>query len=234
MSLYNYLGEEIVAENGDSSVLSGKKWAVCGDSITSGEKAGEQDENGKNKTYAWFIAERNNMTLYDFGISGSTITNNGAAIALTPTRYKTIPTDCDYITLWYGINDSKNTIGTIDDAEDTTFYGAFNVVLTYLLNNMPATTKIGLVVSHGMVTEKRDAILAVAKKYGLKVFDIPGDANIPYWDNYRIDDTGEAVLLENEEIRTLRHNQWFADHNHPNARGYEYISTAFEAWLKTL
>ena len=224
MPVYDISGNAIITGKG-SSVLYGKKWAVCGDSITSGEHA-EKDENGNYKTYAWFIAERNNMTLYKDGISGTTMTNNGNQLAFSVSRYKNIPKDCDYITIWFGINDQTGTVGTIDDTENTTYYGAFNVVLTYLLNNMPSTTKIGLVASHDMASVKREAVHAVAKKYGLKVFDIEDDENIPYWHRY-----GSGV---SEEVATLRSSQWFADGQHPNTAGYEYISAPFEAWLKTL
>ena len=55
MGLYDINGNAIVTGGGEPSVLSGKKWAVCGDSITSGERS-EKDENGNYKTYDWFIA----------------------------------------------------------------------------------------------------------------------------------------------------------------------------------
>lgn len=228
--LYVYGSDSPIAQA--DNVLNGKKWAACGDSITSGEKAYEQDEHGRNKTYAWYVATRNNMNYINCGISGSTITNApGAQNPFSVTRYLEVPKDCDYITLWFGINDGTIApLGTIDDTENTTFYGAFNVVLTYFLENMKPTTKIGLVISHGMVGDKRTAILDIAEKYGIKAFDIPGDPNIPYWDGYRTN----GIERPPEAVRTIRKEQWFADNTHPNARGYEYISTAFEAWLRTL
>ena len=53
-------------------------------------------------------------------------------------RYLTIPEDVDYITLWFGINDAGHTnLGTIDDTTNETFYGAWNVVLEWILTNRP-------------------------------------------------------------------------------------------------
>lgn len=211
------------------NVLEGKKLAACGDSITEGTSSHEQDSKGYYKNYAWFVAQRNNMTLYNDGISGTTMTNNGSQNAFSVNRYKNIPLDSDYITIWFGINDSAGTIGTIDDTENTTFYGAWNVVLTYLLNNMPSTTKIGLVATHNSGGEKRTAVLNIANKYGLKVFDIMGDPEIPYW-NDRI----SGVPTPSADVTTLRLSQWFVDGQHPSKEGYEYISTAYENWLRTL
>ena len=228
--MYLYGSETPLAQA--DNVLNGKKWAACGDSVTSGEKANEQDEYGRNKTYAWYVATRNNMEYLNCGISGSTMTNKqGAQNPFSVQRYLDIPKDCDYITLWFGINDGSDVpMGNIDDNTNTTWYGAWNVVLSYFIENMKPTTKIGIVISHGMIGDLRTSLLAIAERYGIKVFDIPGDPNIPYWDGYRTNGIERPI----ESVRTKRKEQWFTDNTHPNARGYEVLSTAFEAWLRTL
>lgn len=226
--IYTYGNSNPVANA--TNVLNGKKLAACGDSITEGTSSHEQDKKGYYKNYAWFVAQRNNMTLYNDGISGTTMINNGNPNCFSVNRYKQIPLDSDYITIWFGINDSVNeqNIGDIDSTDNTTFYGAWNVVVSYLIEHMPATTKIGLVASHSMSKQKREVVLAIAKKYGLKVFDIYGDPNIPFWFNKP---TAEAP---DEAVRTFRLEQWFVDGQHPSKAGYEVISTAYENWLRTL
>ncbi len=139
------------------NVLYGKKYVSCGDSFTQGDFSGWTDENGlsgKNspviydadwkvyKTYPWWIAKRNNMTLVNEALCGSIMplskqyiayrdTGEGDAVAegyrnpFSYKRYAAIPEDADYITFWFGINDASNTnLGTIDDTTNETFYGA--------------------------------------------------------------------------------------------------------------
>ncbi len=70
----------------DSNILYGKKLVACGDSFTEGDFVGFVDKEGKSgknssylydqnrgmyKTYPWWIAERNNMTLINEAICGS-------------------------------------------------------------------------------------------------------------------------------------------------------------------
>ncbi len=144
-----------------SNVLWGKKYFATGDSFTEGDFSGWTDENGlsgKNspviydsewkmyKTYPWWIAKRNNMTLINDGKCGSIMPlskeyiNGDEGIAesyrnpFALTRYQKIPADVDYITLWFGINDSGHTnLGTVTDTTNETYYGAWNVVMEYLL-----------------------------------------------------------------------------------------------------
>ena len=105
--------------------------------------------------------------------------------------YKTIDEDVDYITLYYGINDSHHRpsstgsdgedqtgiihLGTIDDTDNTTFYGAWNVVLEYLIAHHPYA-HIGILVSNGCETDDyRLATIEVAKKWGIPYIDLNGD-----------------------------------------------------------
>ena len=71
-------------------------------------------------------------------------------------RYKIIPKDADYITLSFGINDDNlhqgAPIGEIKDTETSTFLGAWNTVLEYLITNHPYA-KIGIIVPNGCTNE---------------------------------------------------------------------------------
>lgn len=223
MGLFDINGNIIASNDG---VLYGKKWAVCGDSVSSGDLV-EKDENGESKAYYYYIAKRNNMTLYHDGISGTTMTN-ASSNSFSNTRYKNVPLDCDYITLWFGINDSQDTLGTIDDTDTSTMYGAYNTVLTYFIENMP-NAKIGLVVSHATSSAKQEVVKKIAEKFGLKTFDIYSDETIPYWHGWDAN-----KVYPSQEVYNTRKAQWWRDGSHPVAAGHEYISTAFEAWMRTL
>ena len=54
--------------------------------------------------------------------------------------YQNVPTDVDVITIWIGTNDkgSNVPIGNIDSVDETTFMGAYNVMLKWLIENRPA------------------------------------------------------------------------------------------------
>ena len=214
--------------------LYGKKWAACGDSVTMGVE--EVNVDGVYWTYEQFIAERNGMQLYKDGISGSTMAVSDPSdvsykYPFSVDRYKDVPTDCDYITIWFGINDNTQSvpIGTISDTVNTTFYGAYNKVLTYLIANIP-NAKIGLVVSHMISTDMATAIRNIAKKYGLLVFDIPGDEKIPFWSPNSSATTNDVDAT----IKTQRTTQWWVNPSHPSIKGYEYISYPFENWMRSL
>lgn len=245
MALYDGNGNiiNITVDNFDN-VLYGKKWACVGDSVTYGVDETLNSE-GERETYEYFISKRNNMTLYKDAISGSVMAvtkihqddpdtyeeNYRQPFSLN--RYKNIPLDCDYVTIWFGINDSNdvvgNTLGTIDDTENTTFYGAWNVVMKYLITNMP-NAKIGIVVSFMMKDTFTQAVRDIAKKYGVKIFDIPADENIPYW---HTGSSANAQMVDSE-ISALRRLNWWVNPSHPSREGYKYISYPFENWLRSL
>ena len=123
------------------NILSGKKYVSCGDSFTEGDftslssaeiKQCKDEVRGIYKTYPCLIANRNKMEYVQKAICGGTIKTFYESILTT------IPTDADYITIAYGLNDfSYNmTIGSIDDdASADTFYGYWNACINWLITN---------------------------------------------------------------------------------------------------
>lgn len=150
-------------KNNKSNVLYGKKYVACGDSFTEGDFSGYVDEDGlsgKNspkfydnvrgcyKTYPWWIAERNDMVLVNEAKCGSTMALSREYLNGTTTdinyrnpfslnRYKQVPLDADYLTLWFGLNETSTPLGTLNDTTNETILGAWNIVLEYFLTNMP-------------------------------------------------------------------------------------------------
>ena len=226
-----------------SNVLYGKKWVACGDSFTEGDFIDSLTNNyiftdglykGKNKVYPYYIGDRNNMDIINEAKCGTTITHiDGRDNAFIDGRYKNIPTDADYITLRFGINDKGYNVplGTIDDEVNNTFYGAWNIVLRYLITNHP-TAKIGIIVSNGMQTEDTfpSAIIAVARKWGISYLDIAFDDKIPL-----VHRTNKDYVCQ--EAKDLRFNTFVVNPTtnwHPNEKAHEYESTFIENWLKSL
>lgn len=211
--------------------LEGKKWAACGDSITHGVTGVGEEVI----PYPNIIADRNGMVLYRDGIEGTTMmqidaSNPGYKQPFCLDRVKSIPKDSDYVTIWFGINDASEngTIGSIDDAVPTTYYGAWNISMQWIITNLP-NARIGLVVSHHTRSAYCDVVRNIAKKYGVKVFDIPGDPLIPFWHT----SSANASYVD-ANIKGARMAEWWVNISHPNTKGYEYISNPFENWMRSL
>lgn len=235
-------------------VLNGKKWAVCGDSFTDGATDSKFDEGlyaGKQKTYPYFIGNRTGIEVINFHEGGKTLAypsthdfTNSLTCPTTAKYYQNIPTDVDYITIYLGINDESHAvgnsdygesvtgiipIGTITDNDTSTYYGAWNVVLSWLIENRPKA-HIGIIISNGLTdVAYRNAQLEIAKKYGIPFIDLNGDSNTPAMIrscNPDIDSNVKEVI--NKKWRVSESN------THPNDDAHEYESYFIESFLRRI
>ena len=145
--------------------------------------------------------------------------------------YKNIPGDTDYLTIWYGINDQGNTyLGTINDTDNTTFYGAWNVVLPYLIEHHPYM-KIGVIITNFSGADYRNAVREVCEKWGIPYLDLMGNKQVPMMGGGR-----ESNIAVSQEAVNLRNSIFKIGSNniHPTIKAHEYESTFIEAWLRTL
>ena len=186
-------------------ILYGKKWAVCGDSFTNSGGTGTVLESGMYKgrkyTYPWIIGNRNHMQIVKFFEGGRTLAfpatpgdfTNSLTCTTASCYYQNIPSDVDYITIYLGINDEHHAtgggdgedptgyipLGTIEDDTTASYYGAWNVVLTWLITNRP-NAHIGIIVTNGLTNvDYRTAQINIAKKYGIPYIDLNGDERTP-------------------------------------------------------
>lgn len=233
-----YYGAVPSVSSGSGNVLAGKKLVTSGDSYTSATFSGS--DNGKN--YGYYIAERNAMSFVNDGISGSIMALDKTYVAdkesvdigtrspFSYQRYMQVPEDTDYLIIWFGINDANHTnLGTIDDTTNETFYGAWNVVLRYYLENRPFM-KILIVVTTGSTEAYRNAVRQVAKKWGYPVLDWEGDPEVPCFFGR------ESDIGLSPEARDLRRDAFgYNDYNaHPSPAFHEYESTIIENFLRSL
>ena len=232
------LGKETAS---NKNILTNKKWVACGDSFTEGvdgEKFADGIFVGKNKVYPFFIGERNNMVIVNEAVSGSSMTyiserhNSWENGCFSANRYKNIPSDADYITLYFGINDDNYSapIGTIDDTKNTTFYGAWNTVLEYLITKHPFA-KIGIIITNGSSKKYTDAERAISRKWGIPYLDMEADyQHVPLMQRVteRTEVCQKALELRKKAFAVSDSN------THPNAKAHEYESTFIENWLRTL
>lgn len=227
--------------------LYGKTLVCAGDSITYGADMDAEGiipvslvpyyyRNGKGynqvtknvlANYGYQIASRHNMTFYNEGISGSTMQGlpNKNGFSLENGRYTTLPEQIDYLTIWFGWNDTAyGSLGTIDNITNESYYGGYNVVLPYLINKYPYT-KICLCVPFGCDEGHRQAIRNLANKWG-----------VACWDNY----LGGTPLYFGKEpsvgvnSNIVSHNQRIFQANgaHPNFKGHKQIADMLEHFLQ--
>lgn len=223
-------------ENG----LTHKKWYACGDSYTEGayvfdgyNPTDRYFESGKYanklKCYPYYIGNRTNCDVYNIALSGSTLAKvTEDDYSFSYQKYQTIPVDADYITLWFGINDSSQNvpIGNNTDTVNTTFKGAWNVVLAYLLANC-TKAHIGIIVSNSLSQAYVDATIEMAERWGIPYLDL-NSANVPLMQNtlQNVCDEAKQIVISKFAISSTN--------MHPNYDAHEYESKFIEAWMLTL
>ena len=215
-----YASKRFVKENDDiiTSALNGKTLVCCGDSITEAVNP----NGGCFKNYAEIVADRHGMAFYKDGVGGSTMAiGQGKSFAID--RYKNIP-DFDYLTIWFGWNDAAySVLGTIEDNDIGTFYGAYKTVLRHLVTNNP-TKKIGLIVPYGGedVDSFAQAVREISALYGVPCLDLKNNnACSLMW--------GTA-----NEAQLARRSALTYDGTHLNQEGYNFMSNMYEQFLLSL
>ena len=238
-----------------SNVLYGKKYVACGDSFTEGlyhETIDSEGLVGVNspylwdwdhlmwKTYPYWIMKRNSMTLINEAISGSTMALSKEYLDGTEEidfrspfsleRYKNIPKDADYVTIMFGLNESTTPIGTLEDTDNRTIIGAYNVVLEYLITNLPYC-RIGIIISDAWMSEEMsNAIKSVSQYWGIPYLDLKNDPRVPMLTG------GRDAVTVNPKAVSLRNaqHQLSAEDPHPNIESQKIRSEIIENFLRSL
>ena len=187
--------------------------------------------------YPFFIGARNNMNVVNLAKGGATITRveNGTDQMFSVDVYKTIPLDADYLTLKFGINDKAYgvSVGSIDDSTDSTFYGAWNIVMEYIVTNLPYC-KVGIIISNGITgdnaEEYAEATRNIARKWGVPYLDETGDENVSLLHRTLRDDV-VCDTARNARMSAFRISD---SDSHPNAKAHEFESTIVEDFLRRL
>ena len=227
-----------------NDTLRGKKWAVAGDSFTAGGWTSEDTPTyiesgryaGQLAVYPYLIGNHCNMTIQDLSKGGRTLAlpeGETSSYNSFVNYYQSVAADADYLTMYFGINDSHQSatipLGTISDSTTASFYGAWNVILTWLITNRP-NLHIGIIVSNGCDSDDyRTATIAIANKYGIPYIDMNGDSRTPCM----IRSTNATI---DSSIRNQRTAAWriSSTNTHPNADAHAYEATFIENFLKSL
>ena len=197
---------------------AGKSAAFVGDSITNGAMLNEGEQR-----YWQVLADKLQLgEVTGMGVNGScysTKSEFGLDHEPLATRYQKIP-QADLIFIFLGTNDfgRSTPMGTIEDTEDISFYGAMNMILTQLETQCPDSQIILLtpIVRYDKSMNNLglkqsayiDAIKAVAAQRGL-----------PLIDTYEL-------------TRQQLSEGLFADKVHPDQYGHQILAQALETWLQ--
>ena len=243
--------------NSSTDKLYGKKWCVIGDSFSyGGYTPMNVFESGRyygyRKVYPYFIGNRTHINIVDFTMGGRTLAfpaepgsfTNSITCPTAACYYQNIPNDVDYITIYLGINDSHHAsgggdgedstgyipIGTVDDNTVNTFGGAWNVVLSWLIENRP-NAHIGIIVSNGCDSDAyRTLTIAIAQKYGIPYIDLNGDQITPAM--LRTTNPNIASSVKSKLIQ-----KWSVDYpsnQHPTDAAHEFESQFIEEFLRRI
>lgn len=243
--------------------LNKKKWVVCGDSFTAGVMNTVLESGkykGQKKIYPYFIGNRTGIDVVNFFGGGRTLAypsggnfENSLTNPSASFYYQNIPIDADYITIYLGINDSNHRygsgttvdgedatgvipIGTIDDTDTSTYGGAWNVVLSWLLQNRPFA-HIGIIVTNGCAnSDYRDLQIAIARKYGIPFIDLNGDDRTPVMirsQNPNISPIVKTIILHKQAV-DYDGSKTGNINTHPNDYAHEYESHFIENFLLSL
>ena len=213
-------------------MLNGKKAIFLGDSITEG--AGVSD---MRNVYWNRVGEELGLIVKGYGVGGTRIADQKKEPNLEwhetfIERAKRMDKDADIVCVFGGTNDYGHgdaPIGHIENSTSDTFYGALNVLFTYLSETYPEAHSFVLTPMHRLNEDDPrgdgykyptlplsgyvQIIREVAEKYALPVVDLYKNSGIQ---------PAVDVLRE----------KYMPDGLHPNDRGHEKIAALVTAHLK--
>lgn len=179
-----------------SNPFANKKIGFLGDSITYGYDPVKNDGNKMQNPWPEQVGKMLGFEYYENkGVSSSVLSASfGRVDALTMSKYYVnLRDDLDFVFVMGGINDVWNNLplGKMGDVEDTTIYGALDVLIKKLLVKFPASSGKKIIFSNycnwDQVPHIRQdmtwndflrAIDDVCGKYGIPVCDMSKEVGI--------------------------------------------------------
>lgn len=217
--------------------LKGKKINFLGDSITEGACLDDW-----NNVYWMRLGRETGATVRGYGIGGTRI-----APRLNPerpgeegfgqyfgSRVAGMDPDADIVVVWGGTNDFGHgdvPLGTIDDRDNTTFYGALHCLYRDLWEKYPTAqivvmTPLHRVGEHDTLNEHGNPAIAPFKVIRDTIMEVAAYYSFPVLDLY-------AVSNLNPELPVIKET-FMPDGLHPNDAGHERIASRLIGFLKSL
>ena len=215
-----------------------KNIMFCGDSITYGTYA-DIDEFGYRKNFGYYIKQQTGCNDLYNAVAGSTMMNVTGKNPFSVNRYQQLGDNLDYIVLAFSTNDSAQSndlIGSSSDNTNETFWGAWKIVLNYLIANYP-TAKIGII-AFWRGNQKylyTDALREIAYKYRIPLLDFMFDVNVPMvgGTDFRSYNPNAPFIVDTN-ILQARQSAFLHDSIHPNDAGYRYMASIIQSYLERL
>ena len=167
--------------------------------------------------------------IVNYGVGGTRIAYKDDFANEISTRYQDMRDDLDVVLVAGGTNDFSNAIplGTMEDRENTTFYGACHTLFSGLAEKYPSSIIVAftLIPRHNIHSPNRngdtvfdysDVMSEVSGYYGIRCFDITRNSDLrPYEQTNR--------------------NLYISDGLHPNKpEGYDLLGRQLVSLLKTV
>lgn len=193
---------------------------VIGDSITYGVFTGPNDDCPKSRPEkTWFdsfcdamnITEHNNYSVSGISVSRMTNVNPNGAIS---NKYRDMHDFADYVFISGGTNDygTNVPVGTSNDTEDVSFYGALDLLCRGLKEKYKEASVIFIVPIKRRWEDKKNEVGAILDDYRNAIKKVAGER----YGFYIIDGKDFGFDPDSEEGRK-RH---MLDGLHPNEEGH--------------
>lgn len=239
-----------------TNILSGKTIVFDGDSICNANSEIDSADpdgnlgNANNRGWCYRVGHPNNMTYYNLGRGGGTITyvdaNRHCISRDIDTIHTTYP-NLDYLILEGGTNDadllSDDKIGTMSDTDysgsydDTTFIGALET-LFYKAENYYPHARIGFIVAQKMGGVQSASSRARRYLFFEKAMDVCKKWGVPYinlWDDTILNPMFVPMYDPNKTAQENREaGSLYIDGQHLTAYGYDAISPKIASWIRSL
>lgn len=228
----------------DQNNLTGKKLVVLGDSISYGFiPRNAPGYPGQLDSYAKLTAQKLGMVFQNKGISGSTV----GALAINDQtnspfvyRYQDLDDDAHIILVKGGTNDIRkiDILGTFNDTDETTFYGALHVLCLGLLQKYRH--------AQGTAAGKDKKIILITPiklngrdmtPYVNAVKEIGVHYSIPVWDAHHLSGINPHILktVQGYEDGYLdMYNPYITDGTHPTQEGHEMMANALVGFINSI
>ncbi len=199
------------------SNIEGKKIVTIGDSMVKGHSL------SSGQVWDSLIAERNNMTLVNYGINGGELVENNSFGDSVLNRYSLMDDDADYVVVFAGTNDANanKALGSDSDsvsAGQDTFKGGLNDLCDGLISKYP-DKKILFITPYNRNSNYPAYINAISERCAAH--------SIPVFNN-QIE--GGVLWTNTAQVDSLT----LGDTYHLNESGMRYVSTKYEAKLNSL
>ena len=217
--------------------LMNKKINFLGDSITEGACLEDW-----NNVYWMRLGRENDAIVRGYGIGGTRI-----APRLMPerpgeegfgqyfgSRVEKMDPDADVIVVWGGTNDFGHgdvPMGTIDDRDNTTFYGALHTLYRALWEKYPTAQIVVMTPLHRLgeqdaLNEHGNPVIGSLKAISQAIKDVAEYYSFPVVDMFAIANLNPELPISQET--------YMPDGLHPNDAGHERIASRLIGFLKAL